>query len=110
MRAATHVRTSGLLEWRTLMKKITATILASALAVFPAMAQQLTPNQYAQSEADKGIKTHNSGASGMVGSQETPGAAAHPPGQPGSSGASTATSAQNSGAGISGAPGGKSGP
>ena len=60
------------------MKTLTAAFLASALAVGPAMAQQLTPNQYTQSEADKGIKTHNSGASGMVGSQATPGAAAHP--------------------------------
>lgn len=93
------------------MKKLTAAVLvASALTVGPALAQQATPNQNLQNEADKGIKTHNSGASGNVGSQESPGAAAHPPGQPATGGASTATSAQNSGAGISGAPGGKSGP
>jgi hypothetical protein len=92
------------------MKKFAAALVASALAAGPVMAQQTAPNQNLQNDADKGIKTHNSGASGNVGSQETPGAAAHPPGQPGAGGAATATSSQNSGAGIGGAPGGKSGP
>jgi len=92
------------------MKKLAAALLASALAVGPVMAQQTAPNQNLQNEADKGIKTHNSGASGNVGSQEIPGAAVHPPGQPGAGGATTATSSPNSGAGISGAPGSKSGP
>jgi hypothetical protein len=82
-----------------------AVLVASALTVGPVMAQQATPNQNLQNEADKGIKTQNTGASGNVGSQASPGASAHPPGQPGAPGASTATSAQNSGAGISGAPG-----
>ncbi|MGY4325936.1 hypothetical protein ACVWWG_000350 [Bradyrhizobium sp. LB7.2] len=92
------------------MKILSAVIVASALAAGPAMAQQAAPNQNLQTETDKGVKTHNSGASGNVGSQESPGAAAHPPGQPGLGGAAAATSAHNSGAGISGAPGGKSGP
>jgi hypothetical protein len=92
------------------MRKLSAALVVSALSLGPVLAQQATPNQTLQNEADKGVKTHNSGASGNVGSQEAPGAAAHPPGQPGVGGAATATSAQNSGAGISGAPGGKSGP
>lgn len=68
------------------------------------------PNEQMQRDADKGIKTRNSGASGYVANEEKPGAATHPPGQSDASGAASATSAQNSGAGISGAPGGKSGP
>jgi hypothetical protein len=55
----------------------------------PTLAQQSTvPGQQIQSdkkmqeEADKGIKTRNSGESGFVGQQESPGASAHPPGRP----------------------------
>jgi len=49
----------------------------------PALAQQSTgPNQQMQDEADKGIKTRNSGESGFVGEQEKPGASNHAPGQP----------------------------
>lgn len=33
-------------------------------------------------EADKGVKTRNSGDSGYVGDQEKTGASAHPPGRP----------------------------
>jgi hypothetical protein len=33
-------------------------------------------------EADKGVKTRNSGESGYVGDQAKPGASAHPPGRP----------------------------
>ena len=66
----------------------------------PALAQQSTPSQpqmqsdkQMQEEADKGIKTRDSGQSGLVGEQEKPGAAAHAPGQPnpssGGSGAGT---------------------
>jgi hypothetical protein len=47
-----------------------------------APSQQMQPNQKVQDEADKGIKTRNSGESGLVADQEKPGAAAHPPGQP----------------------------
>src|SRR5437899_2617548 len=77
-----------------------------AIAVLPAQAQQLTApgQQQIQSdkqmkeEADKGIKTRDSGESGFVGQQETPGASAHPPGRPDSSSSQTTT---GSGAGTS---------
>jgi hypothetical protein len=36
-----------------------------------------------QRDADKGLKTRNSGQSGFVGDQDKPGASAHPPGRPG---------------------------
>ena len=67
-------------------------ILAIAIVAVavPAMAQQsTTPGQQQiqsekqmQEEADKGIKTRDSGESGFVGQQERPGSAAHAPGQP----------------------------
>ncbi|MCK1712193.1 hypothetical protein IVA83_25175 [Bradyrhizobium sp. 143] len=79
----------------------------------PAMAQQAPPSQSLQNEADKGIKTENSGASGYVSEQDKPGSAAQIPGSPSradSGSAATAPSAQNSGAGIAGAPGNKNGP
>ena len=65
---------------------ILATIFAfgSVIAV-PALAQQSTgtsSQQQMQDEADKGIKTRNSGESGYVGEQEKPGASSHVPGQP----------------------------
>ncbi|MBR0693145.1 hypothetical protein [Bradyrhizobium lablabi] len=47
-----------------------------------APSQQMQPDQKVRQEADKGIKTRNSGESGLVADQEKPGAAAHPPGQP----------------------------
>ena len=86
-------------------------ILATAAAIgvaiaAPAQAQQsTTPGQQMQSdkqmqeEADKGIKTRDSGESGFVGQQETPGASAHPPGRPDASSSQTTT---GSGAGTSG--------
>jgi hypothetical protein len=40
--------------------------------------QTSQPNQ----DADKGVKTRNSGESGYVGDQGKPGASAHPPGRP----------------------------
>ena len=82
-------------------------------AVLPANAQT-SPSTNLQNEADKGIKTENSGASGYVGEQQKPGSAGHLPGDPNrteSSGrAAAAPSAQNSGAGIAGAAGNKNGP
>jgi hypothetical protein len=58
----------------------------------PALAQQsaepsekMQPGQQMQDDADAGIKTRDSGASGYVADQEKPGAASHPPGQPPSS-------------------------
>jgi hypothetical protein len=93
------------------MKMATLAILGLC-ATGPALAQQPSASQ--QHDADKGIKTQNSGASGYVGEQEKPGAAAQPPGQPGqaNTGGSLANSpsAQNSGAGIAGASGNKNGP
>jgi hypothetical protein len=59
-----------------------------------------------QEEADKGVKTKNSGASGVVGEQKA--GTENMPGQMGS--ATGQPSAQNSGTGVSGAPGGKNGP
>src|SRR5689334_12898589 len=85
-------------------------LVAVSCAALPAMAQTSTSPQ---TEADKGIKTENSGASGYVGEQERSGSAAHLPGDPNraaKSGAATAPSAQNSGAGIAGAAGNKNGP
>jgi hypothetical protein len=79
----------------------------------PATAQQASPSHNLQNEADKGIKTQNSGASGYVSEQDKPGAAARVPGDPAraeSGSAATAPSAQNSGTGIAGAPGNKNGP
>ena len=79
-------------------------ILATAAAIgvaiaAPAQAQQSTaPGQQMQSEkqvqeeANKGIKTRDSGESGFVGQQQTPAASAHPPGRPTTTGAGAGTS------------------
>jgi hypothetical protein len=89
-------------------------LTAGAIATGPVMAQQASPIQNQQSEADKSVKTRNSGESSYVGDQEKSGASAQPPGRPDSAAASgnatTSPSAQNSGTGISGAPGNKNGP
>lgn len=77
-----------------------------AVTAVPAFAQQTSPAQV-QEEADKGIKTKNSGASGVVGEQKA--GSDNMPGQMGSS-TTGQPSAQNSGTGVSGAPGGKNGP
>jgi hypothetical protein len=88
-------------------------LAAVSCAGLPAMAQT-SPSTSPQSEADKGIKTENSGASGVVGEQQRPGSAAHLPGDPNraetAGQAATAPSAQNSGVGIAGAAGNKNGP
>ena len=77
---------------------ILATTAAIGMAIAaPAQAQQSTaPGQQQiqsdkqmQEEADKGIKTRDSGASGFVGQQQTPAASAHPPGHPDPSGSQT---------------------
>ena len=86
---------------------ILATTAAFGIAIAaPALAQQTAPDQQQmqsdkqmQEEADKGIKTRDSGESGFVGQQERPGASAHPPGQPNPSSSQTTT---GSGAGTSG--------
>jgi hypothetical protein len=56
-----------------------------------APSQQMQPDQKVQDEADKGVKTRNSGESGLVADQEKPGAAAHPPGQPDKDGSQSTT-------------------
>ncbi len=90
-----------------------ALFIAGVVATGPMITGQATA-QNLQNEADKGAKTRNSGESGYVGSQDRPGAAATAPGRPdtaaGSTDAATSPSAQNSGTGISGAPGNKNGP
>jgi len=78
---------------------ILATIFAfgSVIAV-PALAQQSTgtsSQQQVQDDADKGIKTRNSGESGYVGEQEKPGAASHVPGQPDTKSNQTTTGASS---------------
>jgi hypothetical protein len=91
---------------------LAAFALVTGLAA-TATAQQTSPSQNLQNEADKGLKTKNSGASGYVGDQDKPGSASQIPGSPGradSGSPATAPSSQNSGAGIAGAAGNKSGP
>jgi len=75
---------------------ILATILAfGTIIALPAQAQQSTGSsssqQQTQDEADKGIKTRNSGESGYVGEQERPGASSHVPGQPDTKSGQTTT-------------------
>lgn len=94
--------------------RILAILIVFPFSASPNVAQQATPNQHVQTEADKGIKTHNSGASGYVGDQYKPGSAAHAPGDASHAGpvgdATSSPRVQNSGAGIASAPGGKNGP
>jgi hypothetical protein len=82
-------------------------ILLPATA-FSAYAQQASP-QAVQDEADKGVKTRNSGASGVVGDQK-PGSADMPGQMGGATPSAAQSNAQNSGTGVSGAPGNKNGP
>jgi hypothetical protein len=74
---------------------ILATILAlGSVFAMPTLAQQSTGSasqQQMQDEADKGIKTRNSGESGFVGEQEKPGASSHVPGQADTKGNQTTT-------------------
>jgi hypothetical protein len=61
--------------------------------------QQMQSDKQMQEEADKGIKTRDSGQSGFVGQQETPGASAHPPGRPDPSSSQTTGSGAGTGSG-----------
>jgi hypothetical protein len=83
---------------------IFAIVLVAGTAVaFPAIAQQAAPSEQSQKmqggdadkamkgsgadeqtqrEADKGVKSKNSGESGLVSEQQKPGASASPPGRP----------------------------
>jgi len=96
------------------MRKCTIALLVAGVAAAGPMTVERASAQNQNSEADKGVKTRNSGESGYVGDQNNPGAAATPPGRPGaatnSAGVSNAPSAQNSGTGIAGSPGSKNGP
>ncbi|MFZ5713439.1 MAG: hypothetical protein ACOY3N_11500 [Bradyrhizobium sp.] len=76
-----HVDEAAGPRWRTAMRYLSVALLF-ALPVIPiaADAQQTEP-QSVQTEADKGIKTRNSGESGYVGNQDRPGAASHAPGE-----------------------------
>jgi hypothetical protein len=57
-------------------------VLGTAIGMPAVAQQQTTPNPQMQDEADKGVKTRNSGDSGYVAEQEKPGASTHAPGQP----------------------------
>jgi hypothetical protein len=96
---------------KEILMKVAAIAILGLCAAGPALAQQPASQQQ---EADKGIKTQNSGASGYVGEQDKPGSAAQAPGQSGQAnttgGLANSPSAQNSGAGIAGAAGSKNGP
>jgi hypothetical protein len=69
------------------MRKSTLAMVVAlgSIVGLPALAQQQTvPNpqmQQTQEEADKGVKTRQSGESGYVGMEEKPGASTHPPGR-----------------------------
>ena len=82
-------------EDKLMRKSILATIFAcGTVCALPAQAQQSTGSssqQQTQDEADKGIKTRNSGESGYVGEQEKPGASSHVPGQPDTKSGQTTT-------------------
>jgi hypothetical protein len=85
---------------------IVAVLVASGTMIaLPALAQQQqpVPNPKMQEEADKGVKTRQSGESGYVGEQEKPGAAVRPPGKtdtaPPTTGSATGTSTGATGSG-----------
>jgi len=90
---------------------ILATIFAFGTVIaLPAQAQQSTgsSSQQMQDEADKGIKTRNSGESGYVGEQERPGASSHVPGQPDTKSSQTTTGTGSSARETGGKAGGVS--
>jgi hypothetical protein len=85
---------------------IVAVLVASGTMIaLPALAQQQqpVPNPQMQEEADKGVKTRQSGESGYVGEQEKPGASARPPGKtesaPPTTGSATGASSGPTGSG-----------
>jgi len=74
------------------------------IIALPALAQQQpAPDRQMQEEADKGVKTRQSGESGYVGEQEKPGASARPPGKtdsaPPTTGSATGSSTGPTGSG-----------
>ncbi|WP_342739724.1 hypothetical protein [Bradyrhizobium sp. B117] len=103
-----HVDAWGWINGGKPMRPLFMAVLASlALISVPAAAQQQTGSpsqagvdQRLQTEADKGIKTRNSGESGYVANQDKPGAASHAAGEStntvgASSGSSTSTDQSN---------------
>jgi hypothetical protein len=76
-------------DGETAMRYLSVALLVALPALsIPAAAQQQTEatsqsgvGQNVQTEADKGVKTRNSGESGYVGNQDRPGAASHAPGE-----------------------------
>ena len=76
-------------DGETVMRYLSVALLVALPAIsIPAAAQQQTEAtsqssvaQNLQTEADKGVKTRNSGESGYVGNQDRPGAASHAPGE-----------------------------
>jgi hypothetical protein len=79
------------------------TFAIGTATALPALAQQTTSpdrqiqtDKQMQEEADKGIKTRDSGQSGFVGAQERPGTSAHAPGQPKPAGQTTTGSSTSS--------------
>ncbi|MDN5000188.1 hypothetical protein ACFQZO_04735 [Bradyrhizobium sp. GCM10027634] len=81
---------------------VVAILAVLPLISTPAAAQQQTGatpqagvNQNLQTEADKGIKTRNSGESGYVANQDKPGAASHAPGESNTVGAARESTPSN---------------
>jgi hypothetical protein len=79
-------------------------VAGGTIIALPALAQQQpAPNPQMQEEADKGVKTRQSGESGYVGEQEKPGASARPPGKtesaPPTTGSATGASSGPTGSG-----------
>lgn len=62
------------------MRQCTIAALVAGVAAAGPMTVERASAQHQNSEADKGMKTRNSGESGYVGDQNNPGAAATPPG------------------------------
>jgi hypothetical protein len=79
-------------------------VAGGTIIALPVLAQQQPPpNPQMQEEADKGVKTRQSGESGYVGEQEKPGASARPPGKtesaPPTTGSATGASTGATGSG-----------
>jgi len=77
-------------------------VASGTMITLPTLAQQPAPNPQMQEEADKGVKTRQSGESGYVGEQEKPGASARPPGKTDSSPATGSATGSSTGATGSG--------
>ena len=80
---------------------VAALLAVLPLIATPVAAQQPGPtpqagvNQNVQTDADKGIKTRNSGESGYVANQDKPGTASHAPGEANTVGAARDSNSSN---------------